>query len=137
MKKTPKMSSLTTAANAASQYTEEGLEEEVHDDNTPTQESPMSKASNQDMETDGSEDLGKHLDKLINKVENEEDLQDEEISFRGGQSLHHLPELSWYTISALPIYLISFGHPSEFQCHQHQAMPLMPCLMHLTISSQR
>jgi len=43
----------------------------------------MSKASNQDMDTDGSEELGKHLDKLIGEKENEEDPQDEEISFGG------------------------------------------------------
>jgi len=94
MKKTPKMSSLAMAANAAAQYTEEGSEEEVSDDNTPTQESPMSKASNQDMETNGSEDLGKHLDKLINKAENEEDPQDEEISFGGGQSFIQPPSFA-------------------------------------------
>jgi len=78
------MSSLAAAA-AAARYMEEGSDEEVHNDNTP-HESLQLKTLKQDMETDGSEDLGKHLDKLINEAETEEDLQDEEISFRGSQS---------------------------------------------------
>jgi len=70
------------------------LEEEVYDENTPIQKSPMSKTLNQDMETNGSKDLGKHLDKLINEAENEEDLQDEEISFGGGQSFFQPPSFT-------------------------------------------
>ncbi len=72
-------------AAAAVGYMEEGLDEEVHNDNTP-HESPQSKTLNQDMETNGSKDIGKHLDKLINEAETEEDPQDEEMSFGDGQS---------------------------------------------------
>jgi len=46
------------------------------------------------METDGSEDLGKHLDKLINEAETEEDPQDEEISFGRGQSFFRTPSFA-------------------------------------------
>jgi len=81
------------AATAAC-YMEEGLDEEVHDDNTPTHEPPQSKTSNQDMETDGSKDLGKHLEKLINEAETKEEPQDKEISFRGSQSFFWPPSFA-------------------------------------------
>jgi len=80
------MSSLATAANAAVYHTEDKPNEEVHDDATPNQESLISKTSNQDIKTDGSKELRKHLEKLINEKENKEDPQDEEISFGGGHS---------------------------------------------------
>jgi len=51
------------------------------------------------METDGSEDLGKHLDKLINEAETEEDPQDEEISFGRGQSFFRTPSFAWAFIA--------------------------------------
>jgi len=93
MKKNQKMSSLAKAATAAC-YTEEGLDKKVRDDNTPTHKSLQSKTLNQDMETNGSVDLGKHLEKFINKAETEEDLQDEEISFGSSQSFFQPPSFA-------------------------------------------
>jgi len=81
-------------AAAATCYTEEGLDKEVRDDSNPHHESPQSKTSNQDMETDRSEDLRKHLDKFINEADTEEDPQDEEISFGGGQSFFRPPSFA-------------------------------------------
>jgi len=78
----PKMSSLATAA-AATRTTDVDEETEVHDNATYANESPMSKKSDQDMETDGSEELGKHLESFINDVDTNEDKQTEEISFGG------------------------------------------------------
>ena len=78
------MSSLATAA-AATRHTEEGSDE-VRDQGTSAHESPQSKTSNQDMDTDGSEELGQHLDRLINEVDTDETPQDEEISFGGTQT---------------------------------------------------
>jgi len=79
------MSSLATAA-AATRYTKEGLDKEVRNESNPHHESLQSKTLNQDMETDGSKDLGKHLDKFINEADTEADPQDKEISFGGGQT---------------------------------------------------
>jgi len=80
MKIFPKMSSLTTAANAATR-TNVQEDPEVHDTTTHANDSPMSKTSDQDMDTDGSEELGKHLESFINDVDPKDDKQAEEISF--------------------------------------------------------
>jgi len=126
------MSSLAMAANEALYHTGEGPDEEVHNDNTPTQKSPMSKTSNQDMETDGSEELWKHLDKFINEKENKDNPQDEEISFGGGHSFFRPPSFARAFVAnnhCPPDLQHIFGHPSGSWCLQHQAMPPMPCLM--------
>jgi len=54
------MSSLAMAA-AATCYTKEGSNEEVCDKSNPHHESPQLKTLNQDMETNGSKDLGKWI----------------------------------------------------------------------------
>jgi len=41
------------------------LDDELIDDKTMPNDSPMSKASTQDMERDGKEELGNHLDDFI------------------------------------------------------------------------
>jgi len=45
--------------------------------------SPMSKTSDRDMETDGSEELGKHMESFINNADTNDDKNAEEISFGG------------------------------------------------------
>jgi len=47
-------------------------------------DSPQLKGSNQEMDTDGNKELGKHLDDFINEEEVEYHPKEEEISFGGG-----------------------------------------------------
>jgi len=79
------MSSLAMAATAGAHAPDEREEDEMSSDCTPIQESLISKTSNQDMDMDGLEELGKHLEDLINKKANKEDPEDEEILFGGSQ----------------------------------------------------
>jgi len=65
------MSSLATAV-AVTRYTKTISDKEVRDKNSTPHDSPQSKISNQDMETDGSKELGQHLGKLINEVDTKE-----------------------------------------------------------------
>jgi len=62
------MSSLTTTANVATR-TDIAEATEVHDNATYANNSPMSKTSDQDMDSDGSEELGKHLESFINDAD--------------------------------------------------------------------
>ena len=87
------MSSLATAA-AATRHTEEGSDEEVRDQGKSAHESPQSKTSNQDMDTDGSEELRQHLDQFINEADTNETPQDEEISFGGTQTYFRPPSFN-------------------------------------------
>jgi len=88
------MSSLATAAHIAAYHHDNEPDEEVCDEALSNQESPRSKTSNPDMETEGNEELGKHLDKLINEKESKEDPQEEEISFGGGHSFFCPPSFA-------------------------------------------
>jgi len=81
-------------AAAAARDTQADLENEVHDDNRAPHESPMSKNLDQVMETNGSDELGKHLNTLIDDVDTNDAAQDEEISFRGGQSFFRPPSFT-------------------------------------------
>jgi len=87
------MSSLATAA-AATRTTDADEEVEVHDNATYANSSPMSKTSDQAMETDGSEELGKHLESFINDADTDEDPQAEEISFGGDHTFFRLPSFT-------------------------------------------
>jgi len=59
------MSSLAMAVNVAMNPLGEQLDDEWIDDKTTPNNSAMSKASTQDMEMDGNEELGKHLNNFI------------------------------------------------------------------------
>jgi len=87
------MSSLATAV-AATRNTTTTSDEEVRDKNNTPHDSPQSKTSNQDMEIDGSEELGQHLDKLVNEVDTEENPRDEEISFGDNQTYFRPPSFN-------------------------------------------
>jgi len=80
------MSLLTTTANAVAHTPGKQQDEEASNDHTPTQDSLMSKTSNQDMETNGLEELGKHLDIFINDKANKKDPENKEISFSGNHT---------------------------------------------------
>jgi len=84
-KKISKMSSLATAV-AATCHMEEDSNKEVCDPDKSAHESPQLKNLNQDMETDGSEELGWHLDHFINEADTNKTPQDEEISFGSTQT---------------------------------------------------
>jgi len=64
------MSSLANAVNAATKSTYDD-ESEDRDNESPVNDSPTSK-SDQDMETDGAEELGRHLESFINAENTEE-----------------------------------------------------------------
>jgi len=66
----------------------------VHDNATYANDSPMSKTSDQDMDTDGSEELGKHLESFINDVDTKDDKQVEEISFSGDHTFFRPPSFA-------------------------------------------
>jgi len=80
------------------------------------------------METDGLEELGKHLESFINDVDTNEDKQNKEISF-GGDHSPLLHELLLRKTFVPPTYLTFFGPPSGFPFHQPRATQLIPCLM--------
>jgi len=87
------MSSLATAA-AATRTMDVTDTVEVRNNATYANNSPVSKTSNQDMETDGSEELGKHLESFINDVDTEEEKQNEEISFGGDHTFFRPPSFA-------------------------------------------
>jgi len=87
------MSSLTTAA-AATRTTDADEEVEVHDNTTYASSSPMPKTLDQAMETDGSEELGKHLELFINNADTDKDPQAEEISFGGDHTFFWPPSFT-------------------------------------------
>ncbi len=87
------MSSLATAA-AATRTTGGDDEVEGRDNATYANGSPMSKTSDQAMETDRSEELGKHLESFINNVDNDEEPQATEISFGGDHTFFRPPSSS-------------------------------------------
>jgi len=75
------MSALTMAANMLTDPPGECFDEEASYDCTPSNESPISRTYNQENGTKGSEELCKHLEKLIQEKENEEDPEEGKISF--------------------------------------------------------
>jgi len=81
-------------AATAARDMQDNLAAEVCDDNTAHHEFPMLKTSDQAMETNGSDELGKHLETLINDVDTKEAPQDKEISFRGGHSFFRPPSFA-------------------------------------------
>jgi len=87
------MSSLATAA-AAAMRTEVAALTEEHDTATYANDSPMSKMSDRDMETDGSEELGKHLESFINNADTDDDKNAEEISFGGNHTFFRPPSFA-------------------------------------------
>jgi len=87
------MSSLATAATAA-RATQDDSENKVRDDSRASHESPKSKNSDQAMETDGSDKLGKHLDTLIDDMDTDDVPQDKEISFGVSQSFFRPPSFA-------------------------------------------
>jgi len=89
-----KMSSLAMALNVHTNQPSKHNDEELIGARTPPNKSPMSTLSNQAMDTNGTEKLGYHLDKFIQEKEQEEDPQDNEISFGLGHSVFQPPFLS-------------------------------------------
>ena len=81
-------------AAAAAHNMQDDLETEVCNDNRAPHKSPMSKNSDQAMETDRSDELSKHLNTLIDDVDTDDVAQDEEISFGGGQSFFRPPSFA-------------------------------------------
>jgi len=65
------MSSLATAINVIKNPPDDCIDEETKDDQVSPNDSLQSKDSNQ-METNSVEELGKHLDDLINEEDNKE-----------------------------------------------------------------
>jgi len=65
-----------------------------------TNESSQSKSSNQEMETDGNEVLGKHLEDFINDEVADYQLEGEEISFVGGHTFFCHPLASRAVVAA-------------------------------------
>ncbi len=86
------MSSLANAVNAATKSTYDD-ESEDRDNESPVNDSPTSK-SDQDMETDGAEKLGRHLESFINAENTDEDKQAEEISFGGNHTFFRPPSFA-------------------------------------------
>jgi len=87
------MSSLATAAAAA--RTTAGTDTvEARDNASYANDSPASNTLNQYMETDGLEELGKHLESFINDVDTEEEKQNEEISFGGDHTFFRPPSFA-------------------------------------------
>ncbi len=85
------MSSLAKAVNTATKSTDDDASEVR--DNTPVNASPTSK-SDQDMDTDGSEELGRHLESFINAEDTDEERQAEEISFGGDHTFFRPPSFA-------------------------------------------
>jgi len=85
------MSSLAKAVNTATKSTDDDASEVR--DNTPVNASPTSK-SDQDMDTDGSEELSRHLESFINAEDTDEERQAEEISFGGDHTFFRPPSFA-------------------------------------------
>jgi len=88
------MLSLATAVHAANHPVDKQLEEHDNEDGSMPNESPQLKSSNQEMETEGNEELGKHLEDFINNKAADYNPDEEEISFGGGRTFFCHPSAS-------------------------------------------
>ncbi len=86
------MSSLAAALHATINTSKDWSDEEQNEQSTPNN-LIKSKDSNE-METDGAEELGKHLENLVGNNGNDEASNKEEISFGPGHSFFRPPSFS-------------------------------------------